>query len=388
MFNFTTQTIFNTVNVATVADIRDGKAVKDYNVVDGTSETAKPEVRFGNVRFDAANVESIAVAHHTDENLAKVTFDMSKLVDSSEDKQKGSYRIALYLGLSMNSQDSFYANDLVYKGKPLYIEFPVKGTESAKTIASRVVGIAKKYMLLVAQERILNIRVEDETKVVIEAVNGYQQLKVADLQKYDPAAAKVSCCGETGDYVTIIHGVPVVWTATLEDGVTVGEKKVDGDGQYVELENDEVAIEPGLEAFLDYNWIMHNLRLPTLANTNIWAPTKNEQPVVGGKYNQYIIRLCKERDGIAGEILGQRATTVTTHVLYVLDNENCGEAGGNTKAIEDLLEQLVEKSKWITDADDKYENPFPEAAGSEETETTTAAPEDDDPEATTESPHL
>jgi len=50
----------------------------------------------------------------------------------------------------MGSQDSFYANDLVYKGKPLYIEFPILATDTAEAIATRIVKIANKYMLFTA----------------------------------------------------------------------------------------------------------------------------------------------------------------------------------------------------------------------------------------------
>jgi hypothetical protein len=56
-------------------------------------------------------------------------------------------RIVLYIGLSMNCQDPFYANDFVYKGKPLFIEFPVKYGETADTVAKRVKAIADKYLL-------------------------------------------------------------------------------------------------------------------------------------------------------------------------------------------------------------------------------------------------
>ena len=91
----------------------------------------------------------------------------------SKDVQEGNYRIVLYLGLSMNSQDSFYANDFVYKGKPLFVEFPVSASDTAETIGKRIVKIANKYMLFVAQDKILNIS-EDEGKVTFEGVNGYQ----------------------------------------------------------------------------------------------------------------------------------------------------------------------------------------------------------------------
>lgn len=354
MFNFTTQTIFNTIKVATTAEIEAG--AKDYNVISAVDDQV-PFVRIGNTRFDAANVESISKATHTDEHLAKVEFDMSKITGQAAADVAGSYRIAIYIRLSMNSQDSFYANDFVYKGKPVYIEFPVKANDTAAAIAKRVASIAKKYMLLMAQEKFLTITA-DGSKVVIEGVNGYQQITKAELQKFDPEAQMVSCCGHVGDYAILVQGMPIAYKVKDGEITSLGVLE-EGEIRAINTAT-EVEIYPGLEAFLDYNWIMHNLRLPTLANTYIWAPTKNEQPVVGGKYNQYIIRLCKERDGIAGEVVGQRATSVTTHVLYVLDNE-CGEENAITDIEEVLAALAAAKSPAITmttKADDVYNEPY------------------------------
>lgn len=349
MFNFTTQTIFNTVEKATVAEIQSGSKTNYNLIVAGAGK--QPEVRFGNVRFTKEYVEAIFEANHTDEHLAKVTFDMSKITAQAAKDVPGTYRIALYIGLSMNSQDALYANDFVYKGKPLYFEFPVNAGDDAAAIAKRAVSIIKKYQLVLMGEKILNVRANEGT-VVIEGTNGYQQFKKAELQKYDPQHKTVSCCGFAGDYDVMVKGVPVNWTG--ENGViTVGEQTLGEDGVLRDLEDNEVAIEPGLEAFLDYNWIMHNLRLPTLANTYIWSPNRDEQPVVGGKYVQFIIRMCKERDGIAGGILGQRATTVTTHVLYVLDS------GNNVSDVRAELTKLLATGKNIeTPADTSFNNPF------------------------------
>jgi hypothetical protein len=47
----------------------------------------------------------------------------------------------------MNNQDSFYANDLVYKGKPLFIEFPINAGDEPSDVATRIVKIANKYLL-------------------------------------------------------------------------------------------------------------------------------------------------------------------------------------------------------------------------------------------------
>lgn len=351
MFNFTTQTIFNSIVKTTEADVRDKKAPKGYNIITKTGAHG-PEFRIGNIRFNKDNVLDIQIKNHTVENLAKVEVDLAKLISlvttDSKDVQEGDYRIAIYLGLSMNSQDSFYANDFVYKGKPLFVEFPIKAADTPEVIGKRIVKIANKYMLFVAQDKILDIT-EDSGKVTFEGVNGYQLIKKIEVQKYDPNAKQIDCCNNNGDFVTIMSGVPVTYTTDPTTGeVTIGTQTLDMDGLR-DLEDNEIAIEPGIEAFGDYNWIIHNLRLPTLANTYFWAVTKSEMPVVGGNYTQFIIRLCTERDGIGGEVVGQRATSVTTHVLYVLDQ------GNNVATVKAELDKLATAK---TDADDALANPF------------------------------
>lgn len=351
MFQFTTQTVFNSIIKTTESDVRTKSAPKGYNII--TKDTAKgPQVRIGNTRFNQENVLSIQMKNHTPENLAKVTFDLDSafsLVEASKEGavKEGGYRIVLYIGLSMNSQDSFYSNDFVYKGKPFYIEFPVNKGDTAEVVAKRVVKIANKYQLFTAQEKILDITA-DGGKLVIEGTNGYQIIKKAVLQKYDDEANPIDCCIASGDFADIVTGVPVIWTADDEGVVTPGTQTLDGDSLR-DLAENEVAIEPGLEAFGDYNWIIHNLRLPTMANTYFWTPNKAEMPIVGGEYTQFIVRMCAERDGVAGEVVGQRATSVTTHVFYVLDQ------GNNVADMKATLETL---GTIKTDADDVLKEPY------------------------------
>lgn len=351
MFEFTTQTVFNSIVKTTENDIRDKKAPKGYNII--TKNTAKgPEVRIGNTRFNRENVLDIQIKNHTAENLAKVEIDLAKLINlvtaDSKDVQEGSYRIVFYIGLSMNSQDSFYANPFVYKGKPFFIEFPITANDTAETAAVRLVKIANKYQLFTAQEKILDVST-DEGKVTFEAVNGYQLFKQVLVQKYDPNAAQIDCCNNNGDFVTIMNGVPVTYITDPTTGeVTVGDQVLDFDGLR-DLADNEFAIEPGIEAFLDYNWITHNLRLPTLANTNWWTANKSELPVVGGEYTQFIIRMCAKRLGVSGSVVGHETTSVTTHVLYVLDQ------GDNVDTVKQVLGTL---GTTKTDADDALADPF------------------------------
>ena len=316
-------------------------------------------LRIGNTRFDAADILDVQVKNPTVESLAKVTFDLSKVLISKDSTDNEiTARIVLYVGLSMNNQDSFYANDFVYKGKPLFIEFPVKKTDTAALVATRAQKIAKKYLLLMmGTEKVLDVTV-DGGNITFTGVNGYQQLRKAILQKFDPEAKTVDCCSTQGEYIDVITGVPVVYTIGANGEAVAGDEaqKIDADGNVVALEDNEVAILPGLEAFGDYNWIIHNLRLPTAANYYPWSPANRmgEMPIPGQQYTQFIIRIKKERDGIMGEIVGARGVSVTTHVLYVAGKVS--DAGSPAKLVDTEIKKLYASPK--TDADDALNEPF------------------------------
>lgn len=360
MFNFTTQSVYNAI--ATTG------ANKNMWVA---ANSKKPALRIGNTRFDKADILDVQIKNPTVESLASVEFDMSKVLipqNSTDTERTG--RIALYIGLSMNSQDSLYANALLYKGKPLYVEFPIKNTDTADVLAARVKAIADKYILLVYGEKVLDIVVtstaaEGNTaavgKVKFIGINGYQQIKKAVLQVFNPDAKTLDCCTNQGEYEDVIIGVPVIYTTNATGVVTLTETKLDETGEAVDLADNEVAIAPGLEAFCDYNWIIHNLRLPTAANYYPWSPTNRmgEMPVPGQQYTQFIIRICKERDGIMGEIVGARGKSVTTHVLYVagLQTQN-GSAAYAVKGALTTLLGADASTKILTEADTALQDPF------------------------------
>ena len=367
MFSFTTQTVYNQISTSGA----------HKNLIDNSGNSKTPSLRIGNTRFDAADITSIQIKAPTAEQLASVTFDMTDVIPQTGETTA---RIVLYLGLSMGSQDSFYSNALVYKGKPFYIEFPVKASDTADVVAKRVKAIADKYILFQTgeKEKILdvaytataaiaadpgnNIEAADAVgTVTFTGVNGYQLIKKALLQKYDPAAHTVDCCSNQGDFITVKTGVPVIYK--IVDGAVKtkdGSGKqyiIDEAGEEVELASDQVAILPGLEAFGDYNWIIHNLRLPTAANTGFWSPAKqaDELPIVGQSYTQFIITMCVDRDGIAGTVVGDRATSVTTHVLYVAGKHT--QSGTPAYTVYTKLNSL-KSSAIATTADTKLVNPF------------------------------
>ena len=362
MFNFTTQTIYNAISTS-------GSGKNMWVATD----SKKPALRIGNTRFDKDDILDIQVKNPTVENLASVEFDLTSIIP---EEGEITARFALYIGLSMNSQDSLYANDFVYKGKPLYIEFYAKSDDTVDQLATRVKAIADKYLLLITRDKILDIIAtstpeDDGTvsgtaasavgKIKFVGVNGYQQIKKAVLQVYNPDAKTVDCCTNQGEYEDKIIGVPVIYTTNATGVVSTTENKLGEDGQPEALASNEVAIAPGIEAFCDYNWLIHNLRLPTAANYYPWSPTNRagEMPVVGQQYTQFIVRICKERDGIMGEIVGARGKSVTTHVLYVAGLKT--QAGSAAKAVNDAFTTLLAgdaASKMKTDADTVLQAPY------------------------------
>lgn len=307
MFDFTTQTIINDVTNQVHVN-KEGQNIKS--------------VRVRNIVFVPGNIESIEHKKATPESLASVTFDLTK----ANIKEPGTYRFFLYVNLHMTSQDSFYANDLVYKGRPFYVEFDINDVTSANlgVAAKRAVAVAKKFALFQNEETLINISAKG-TKVTFECVNGHQMITKAYFQFYDPDAKTVDCCSRDGDYLNLLEGVPAVWTlgndgkAVVPDDNTAQYVAEDGTKQTIALPY--VPIKPGIVAFGDYNWMIHNLRLPTLENTSYWSSNKEQMPAVGATYDQFCVKMCVKRDKIAGEVVGQRAISVTNHIFYVNSND-------------------------------------------------------------------
>lgn len=267
MFNYTSTTIIN--------------ANKDFNnpsqplivVGDGSNGIATGSVlikRLGT--FKADNIVSITKAAPIAEKNPKATIDLS----SVSVKAGGIYRLALYVGLS-GSQNSYYANDFVYKGKPFYVEAVAPSTDKAALIDA-IIDNAKKYITMVYEVELVKLS-KSGTSLVIDGIEGCQQFKLAELQEWSddavlPAAGK--------------------WTAVAQGAIVAGE--------------------PG---FGTYKYLLHNHRLPTGANLRYEHIVMDEVPVLGAEYTQYILRMCVNRGLMGGAAVGQTVTSTTTHCFWV-----------------------------------------------------------------------
>ena len=264
--------------------------------------------------FKADSIQAVYKAAATDAQLAKVCIDLSQITAAAGDM----LRLDIYLGLTPASQDSRYANDLIYKGKPLSVDFVWKDT-AANTVAE-LEKILKKYAVLVYGDKLLNVKSND-TKLIIEATTEYQRFKKINIDKFNSEAHFYM-----GEYVPVLTIADLTKVGTDAEADTTSGKG---------------SIFVGKEGFGTYSWILHNLRLPTYARTRAFATNSDETPVVGGKYDQYTIHYCVDRGVLGTNAVGHTVKSVTTHVFYV-------KSDLSSKFASDLTNVLTESGSGIT----------------------------------------
>lgn len=237
-------------------------------------------------KFLKPNVVHIYKRAASDPVLGKVTFTM-------DNQGVGNYRVALYIRLS-GSQNSYYSNDFVFKGKPLMYEFAVKdASATAADIAKEAARVIEKIQTIYGDHWI-KASAKGNT-LVIEGMDEYQLFTKAEIQKFDPTLNTALVGGE---FVTIATALPA--DDPDYDGVNTIVKSKEGFGTY---------------------WmILKDLRLPTLEARRFAALNEEELPVAGAKYNQYTIYYCKERGIMGGDAVGEVTKSMTTHVFYVKED--------------------------------------------------------------------
>ena len=281
MYQFTKTTVINTNT-----DYTTGLPLFEAKAAGGKVPTAYLEIK-RHAKFLKPNIVSISKAVYSEPKIAKATLDLAQLGAT-----EGTFRIAMYIKLSLTSANSYYANDLVFKGKPLYIEFVWKNGEAAATVADKVAKIVKKYFIAVYEKSLVKVSAEGN-KVVIEGTDEYQRFTKVDIEKYTEGTD-----GRPGAFVVLKSAMP---TSQSDDP--------DYDENFT--------IEQGKDGFGTYQYVLKNLRLPTAPNTSWTAINKDEAPILGAKYNEYVIRQCVDRGVMGGDAVGEITKSLTTHVFFV-----------------------------------------------------------------------
>lgn len=260
MFQFTTTNVINSNK-----DLTSGKPLY---VAKGDTLNV---LRVNN--FKKENVVHIFKSEGTKEPKPAVAkIDLSGV---SAPVQGDVYRLFIKIRLSQSSQNSLYANDLAVKGLPIAIEFVWK--DNAANTAKALAELIDHYSLVTYGNPIVKIEPNDSS-ITITATDLYQIFHSVEIEKYDAEA---------------YHGM----------------------GKYTSVLSGEIT--PGEEGFGTYEWLSHNLRLPTYARTRAFALNSDETPIPGATYNEYIIHYCANRGILGMNAVGDVVKSMTTHVFYV-----------------------------------------------------------------------
>lgn len=100
---------------------------------------------------------------------------------------------------------------------------------------------------------------------------------------------------------------------------------------------------PNVAEFGTYNYMIHNLRLPTHANIRFASQAEVEMPIKGGNYYQYSFEYTVPRRLGGLSVAGQKTESTTTHTFFVL--ESCDADFLDKTGISAVNVENVRKSK-------------------------------------------
>ena len=259
MFNWTTTTLINEI---------------PFNNVE-----KEGVLRIGKHLFEKRWVENIRKAEGHKMELCEATVDLSKV----EFGDATVARLYIYVGLE-GSEESIYANDWYRKGMPLSVSFAVG---AAADMAEAIADTIKTFNVFTKVKKVLDVTAS-EGVLTIKGTHEHQRLnKIAIL---------------VGDKESIL-----------------GEEKVVAEYELNRKKHAAVTeVNVGVNGFGTYSQLLKDLRLPT-ANHNHWLSVqKDEMPIVGAIYTQFIINYyAPSTANPSFTAVGNRSMSETTHVFWV-----------------------------------------------------------------------
>lgn len=218
----------------------------------------------------------------------------------------GTYRLALDLQTSGAFPITF-DRWAINKGKPIYIEFNVGSTQStADNLATVALPLLKKGLIKNNGQAIVDVAFTKGTgTIIVTSNNEYVRIKGAEIGKLDEAGEEFVSIGATLAITT-----------------------------------------PGKEGFGTAWQINKDLRIPTQEATRWFGEDQDERPVDGSLYNQYTFEYTADRNFHGNTAVGQKLTSVTTHVLFVRNDLATAFEGILTSALgnDSILDNVTKAS--------------------------------------------
>ena len=299
MFNWTTTTLINELPEKFMMEVNGGKAL-----------------RIGKHLFEKRWVEAIRKAEAQPVEICEAKLDLSKVTFGDAKVA----RLYLYVGLE-GSEESIYANDWYRKGMPLSVSFAVDA--DATEMAKAIVDAVKTFNVFTKVKKVLDVTAEGAV-LTIKGTHEYQRLN------------KIAVLVEDKDSVFGEEKAIAVYERNRKDNAAV------------------TVVKEGVNGFGTYSQLIKDLRLPTAVHNSWLSVQKDEMPVVGALYTQYIITYYAPSSANPSfTAVGNRSMSETTHVFWVKnDLVDAWEAllakidpDGDAIAKENLAPSLIEDAE-------------------------------------------
>lgn len=244
---------------------------------------------------------------------AKLTIDIAKLQQKAE--ERGSRLVQFVLELSLdNDYRGDWGSVLYYFRKPVVVNLTpdilnvvVSDDVTEEVAKANKASIEKAFNIVsVSNEKFFKVSFNN-TELVLEAMDNYIIFRKAMVMSY---LCSDTCSGES---------------------MEVGEVLVD-------MKNSDVfTVTKNSRDFGTYEYMIHNLRLPTHANWRFASQAESEMPIKGGLYDQYSFeyRVPRRLGGLS--VAGQNTSSTTIHTFFVLRDVKKGE-GKDGVTFEAMLE--------------------------------------------------
>lgn len=299
MWNFQKEVVLNSLD--------------NVEVVEGTDKgLGKPAID-KKVRFhDGGEYFAKYIVDHKIYETDPITGTNFKLVLHALSAILGQHvQILIELGLD-NDYRGDYGSALWYFRKPILVDvvLPEQNEVAAKVIYDAITAtIPEEY-------KFVNISYSGGN-VTIDGSDSYQKVRKVVISRYD---CDERCAGSSEEPVEIVN----VSAGALKKG------------------NDYVTYTPNNVEFGTYEYLLHNLRLPTYANLRFTSPSAPEMPVPGVKYTQFSFAYCVPRGIHFGglSVAGQTNHSTTLHTFFVASS---------------LVTEFKKKFKEIGFVDDDFE---------------------------------
>lgn len=282
-WNFTTTTIVNTPYDTTGKDMFFFDDKKKALIVK----------RVGT--FYKENTVWIYKTAYKDPQFAKATLDLST-APLAAGLTEGVFR--LNINLRALDADALYANPYATNTRPFHLEFTRKQGEDDATVVKKIVALAKKTMNFLYEKEVMNVTA-DGGKVVLTVTDANLNFAKADIEFFNEKAAFNPVGG-------------------LNMGVfePVASAKLYSDSEY----DQKNKIERGFPGFGTYSHLLKDYRLPSHAHNGVATRNSDETPVLGGKYNQYILVMEADRGVMGTDAVGDMVVSRTQHVFWVKED--------------------------------------------------------------------